>query len=117
MIKIDGTLVPTPSSLGWGIMSLDTEDSGRTLDGKMHIDEVATKEKLEPVWNGLGVFDTKLILQLVVPKRFVNVTYPSPYTGTEVTKRFYTGDKSSPFQSWTSNNKTFTSLSFSFIEE
>ena len=117
MIKIDGTIVPAPSSLGWGIMHLDSEDSGRTVDGVMHIDEVDKKEKLEPVWNGLNVLDTKTILQLVVNKRFVQVTYPSPLTGTEVTKTFYTGDKTSPFHSWTENNKTFTSLSFSFIEK
>ena len=116
-MKINGTTIPTPSSLGWGIMSLDSEDSGRTLDGKMHIDKISDKEKLEPSWNGLNIHDTSLILQLVVPNRFVNVTYLSPYTGTEVTKKFYTGDKSSPFYSYTNDNATFTTLSFSFIEE
>ena len=42
-MKINGVAIKTPSSLGWGLADLSSEESARTLDGKSHKDIIAQK--------------------------------------------------------------------------
>lgn len=115
--KINGTSVKMPSSCTWGLQDISSEDSGRTLDGVMHIDRIATKLKFDCIWNGPTQEETSAILNLVCPNVFVDLTFDDPITMTEKTKTFYTGDKSAPVYQWSTGSKIFTTLSFNFVEQ
>ncbi|MDF2510472.1 MAG: hypothetical protein K0S04_338 [Herbinix sp.] len=116
--EINNTPVKTPSSCTWGLNYISVEDSGRTLDGEMHIDPVTTKRKLDNVaWNGLDNVEAAAILQLVNQKRFMTVKYDDALTNTVQTRTFYIGDPTAQTYSWRVGNKIFSSLAFNFIEK
>lgn len=116
-MKIQGTTIKTPSSLTWGYSDLSSEESGRTLDGKSHKDIIAPKVKLECVWSNPTASETSALLLAVCPYAYRNVTYLDPMTNTEVTKSFYTGDKSAPVKTYALEDAIYTSVSFNFVEE
>lgn len=116
MIKIGGVKIKTPSSLRWGLQDLSSNDSGRTLDGKMHKDLVAQKRKLECTWDNLTKEEASTLLQAVNASVYLSITYPDPMSGRDETRTFYVGDRSAPFKSWTVGKKIFESISFNFIE-
>lgn len=117
MLKINGTKIKTPSSFAWGLQDLSSEDAGRTLDGVMHKDIVAQKRKLDCSWSGLTSEEASTLLQAVNSSIFLDITYPDALSGREETRKFYTGDKSAPVHMWTSGQKTYSSVSFNFIEK
>ena len=116
-MKIQGVTIKTPSDLGWGYADLSSEESGRTLDGKSHKDIVAQKVALNPVWSNPNAIETSEILKAVCPYAYRNVTYLDPITNTEVTKSFYTGDKSVSVHSYALGGTVYSNVSFNFIEE
>lgn len=117
MLKIQGVTVREPSSLTWGLSDLSSQESERTLDGKSHKDIIAQKVKLECVWNNLTGTQASPILQAVCPYAYRNVTYIDPLTNSQVTKSFYTGDKSASVKSYSLNGTTYSSIAFNFVEE
>ena len=122
MIKINGTIIKTPSSFKWGLDEMDTDDSGRTLDAKMHIDTIADKRKLECSWSGLNRAEASTLLQSVKRTnagRFFSVTYPDTESGTDETRMFYVGPRSSSIYSWTDEEtgKVFSDVAFNLIEQ
>jgi hypothetical protein len=117
MLKIQGVTMPEPSSLTWGLSDESSEESGRTLDGIMHKDIIASKVKLDCAWNNVSGSDASTILQAVCPYAFRSITYIDPLTNSQVTKTFYTGDKSAPVKSYAVNGVTYSSVYFNFIEQ
>ena len=116
-MKVQGVTIKTPSDLGWGLSDLSSEESGRTLDGKSHKDIITQIVKLNPVWNNLSGEEASAILQAVCPYAYRNVTYIDPQTNTEVTKSFYTGDKSASVHTYALGLTRYSTVSFNFIEE
>lgn len=116
-MKIEGVPIKTPSDLGWGYSDLSSEESARTLDGKSHKDIIAQKVKLSPVWSNPNGVETSAILQAVCPYAYRNVTYLDPLTNTEITKNFYTGDKSASVHTYALGDTRYSSVSFNFVEE
>lgn len=92
-ITVNGTEIPAPDMpFKWTLNDISTEDSGRDLSGRMDKDEVAKKVTLNCTWTNLSAAETSLLLHTVKPDTFVDVSYPDPMEGQQVTKNFYTGD-------------------------
>ena len=117
MLKINNVLMKSPSSFSWGLDDLSSEDSNRTLDGISHKDRIAQKRKLECSWVGTTREETATLLQAVNATVYFNITYPDAMSGMDETRRFYVGPRSAGMQQWTTNNKTYSSVSFNFVEE
>ena len=115
LIKINGTFIPDPSSLQWGLQDVSDPNAGRSLDGKMHPNKITQKRKLELVWNGVDFATTSEILQAVQPETF-SVTYLDALTNTTQTRTFYVGDRTAPVNSYAVGYRWYTTVSFNLIE-
>jgi hypothetical protein len=113
MIEINNVKIPTPSSFKVGIN--DISNAERNAKGEMLIDVIATKRKLELSWSHLKPIELSQLLQLVKNTFFVK--YPDPETGTEITKTFYCGDKSTGLYSYVKGKPVWTDISFNLIEK
>ena len=112
--KVDGVDIPTPSEFNWSLQDVSSPSAGRTLDGVMHKDRVAQKEKIQLTWNAPDATKTAQVLQAFNPEYF-DLTYRSPLSNAIVTKKMYRGDASAPTY-WWRNNGLFTTISFDVIE-
>lgn len=115
MIWVDGVVVKTPSAFTWGLQDVSDKAAGRTLDAIMHKNRIARKRKLSFTWAAPTPKEASDILVAFSPE-YVNITYPDTLTGKNETKRFYTGDITSPMKIWTIRNKRYEVLSFDVIE-
>lgn len=115
LIQINGTYIPDPSSLQWGIQSVSDSNAGRDMSGNMHVNLVTRKRKIELSWNGIDFATTAEILQAVNPETF-NVTYLDALTNTRLTKKFYVGDRTAPVHSYVEGYRWYNNVSFNIIE-
>lgn len=119
MIKINGVDLPKfPSTFKVTISDLDDQDStARTMDGILHRDRIAIKQKIELSFKMLTGPELATTLQMISDV-FFDVTYPNPYTGADDTKTFYVGDRSAPVGKRNANGDLFwTEVSFNFVEK
>lgn len=114
---INGASVKAPKSFKFSVMDLDGKTE-RTASGKMKRDRIATKRKLELEWGHLSDVEISAILSAVSPT-FFSVTYPDALTGTQQTKTFYVGDRTSPSYSWVPSMQLakWEGLTMSFVEQ
>lgn len=115
ILQINGVWIPDPSSLQWGLQSVSDSNAGRTTDGKMHVNLITRKRKLELQWAGVDFEVASEILRAVNPETF-EVTYLDALTNTRLTKTFYVGDRSAPVYSYTDGYRWYTNLTFNIIE-
>jgi len=115
MLTVDGVRVKTPSSMTISLQDVSRSDSGRTQDALMHKNKIAEKVKIDLAWANPKPAEVQAILAAFSPEYF-NVTFFYPKTGTNVTKRFYCGDRTMPIKVWNVNNKLYESLAFNIIE-
>lgn len=115
ILQINGVWIPDPSSLQWGIQSVSDSNAGRTTDGKMHVNLITRKRKLELSWSGVDFSTASEILRAVNPETF-NVTYLDALTNTRLTKEFYVGDRSAPVYSYCDGYQWYSNVSFNLIE-
>ena len=114
VFRVNGEDCPIPSEFNWSVQQVSSPDSGRTLDGMMHVERVTRKEKIGLKWAAKTPAETSQILQLFSGEYF-QVTYRSPLTNSIVTKTFYSGDQSSPYYWWVRNG-LLESITFNIIE-
>jgi len=115
ILQINGVWIPDPSALQWGLQSVSDQNAGRTTDGKMHVNLITRKRKLELQWNGVDFATASEILRAVNPETF-NVTYLDALTNTRLTKEFYVGDRTAPVYSYTDGYRWYSNVSFNIIE-
>ena len=115
LIQVNGTYIPDPSSLQWGIQSVSDSNAGRDMNGDMHVNLITRKRKLELSWNGVDFATTSEILQAFNPETF-NVTYLDSQTNTRLTKRFYVGDRTAPVHSYAEGQRWYSNVAFNIIE-
>ena len=72
------------------------ENAGRTADGAMQKNTLGRCYKIEMSWNVLNSTKAQTLFSLFTANQYFNVTFYSPYAGTQVTKEFYVGDRSAP---------------------
>ena len=115
LIQVNGTYIPDPSSLQWGIQSVSNSNAGRDMNGDMHVNLITRKRKLELSWSGVDFATTSEILQAFNPETF-NVTYLDAQTNTRLTKRFYVGDRTAPVHSYAEGHRWYSNVAFNIIE-
>ena len=115
--QIDGVVIPTPSEYSYNEEDLSSEQTGRTLDGTMHKDVVATKQYYDCKWNKLSWTDAATLLSAVAGKTQVVLTYADPKTaGSFITGNFYIGQRSAKALNLRDENNTWGDISFQFIQ-
>lgn len=114
-MKINGTTIPTPSSMEVAIMDIDS-DSYRNANGNLIRDRVAVKRKVNCSWNWLSVSDASTLLK-AVKDEFFEMTYLDPMEGGEVTKTFYVGDRTNPVYSLVDGKKGWKGISMAFTQK
>lgn len=114
ILKVNGVFIPDPSELQWGIQSVSDSNAGRTMDGKMHVNLVTRKRKIELKWSGVDFATTAEILAAVNDETF-NVTYHDALTNSSQTKTFYVGDRTAMVKSYVEGYRR-NDISFNIIE-
>lgn len=121
LIRVDGTAIsPDPAELSVELYDVSNEDSGRTLDGIMHKNRIATKRKLVMKWPAVEKDVASAIIQPFLPE-YISITYYDPYDAATETRTFYTGDKKMPVLFWYENTpqgtrKYYSNISVDAIE-
>lgn len=103
----------TPSSLSIGIM--DISKAERNADGKMLIDRITTKQKLELEYEYLSRETLATVLTAVSYVKF-SVKYTDPQTNTVRTGLFYCGDRSTGLLDFVNGVARYKSVKFNLIE-
>lgn len=114
-MKINNVSIKSPSTMSVVISDIDGE-TYRNAKGTMIRDRIATKRKLNLVWNALTVAEMKILLQ-AVKEPFFTVTYLDAQEGTEVTKTFYVGDRTAPVYRLVNKKELWEGLQMNFIEK
>ena len=90
------------------------ENAGRTADGAMQKNTPGRCYKIEMSWNVLNTTKAQTLFSLFTANQYFNVTFYSPYAGTQVTKEFYVGDRSAPCYNATLD--IWTNIAFNIIQ-
>lgn len=99
----------------WTRYDIDGSDAGRTLDGRMWRNKVATKIKMQITCIPLEKSDVKTLLNLILPE-YVTVTYDDPMYG-RVTKEFYSNNNPANFYMVMANgSELWNGIAFPLVE-
>lgn len=117
-IALNGDEIKTPASCTWSLADESSSESGRsTQDGKMHKDVIAQKRILKIKWGRCTWEEAMRIANYCKNKGTeIEVTYPDIMEGGMVTKTFYTGDITVPYDVWYGDTTKVSSVSCDFIE-
>ena len=118
VFKIDGkdfTDILPEGYLRWSRNDLDSDQTGRTLDGIMHRTRIAIKAKLSITTKRLT---TQKLMELnaALKPSFISVTYLDPIDGV-VTKKFYGSSVESTTQIVMGGETYWTGTTFNLIEQ
>ena len=115
--KLAGISVPIPDNYQQVISDLSSDESGRTLDGKMHKDIIAVKTSVPFEWSKMEWVTASVLAKAVdgvanVSCEYVDVRNPYRMTSTIV----YLGDRTFEPTDFDTDGKVFWKVSFSEIE-
>ncbi len=113
MIKIDGVIIPTPSTYQIGIMDLSKAE--RVASGDIVIERIATKRKIELSWRYLKKEELSTLLKRVSPV-FFSVEYLDPETDDIKTGTFYCGDRTTQSIDYRNGVMRYKDIRFNLIE-
>lgn len=93
LLMIDGIAMPTPSKFSITLNDLDTEETGRSIDGNLHRDVIGTNFRtIDLEWKTMTREDLQKFLQAVSKINFM-VTYYDPIQDSMVRKTMYAGNR------------------------
>lgn len=113
MLSINGVKVPTPSEFVVGVQ--DISQAERVASGRMVIDRIATKIKLNMSWKYLTPEQLASLLSRIEMVTF-QVNYLDPRTHSRQTRTFYVGDRSMGMYQYRDGNPIYVDIGFNFIE-
>lgn len=114
MLTIAGTTVATPSEVKVG--RFDLTKSSRTASGKMVMDIIATKRRVDCTWKMLSDSDLKLIIDTITAhKPFFSLTYPD--AGGTATITCYAGDINTSLWHTKNGVRYWEEVTIPFIEQ
>lgn len=114
MLKIAGVSVKAPSELKVG--RFDLSKSGRTASGKMVMEIIATKRRVDVVWKMLPDNELKKILDVInANKPFFSLEYPD--AGGSKTMTCYAGDIITSLWHTINGVRYWEEVSIPFIEQ
>ena len=92
-ITLDGTEITSliaENGAKWSMNVIDGPNAGRSMSGRMILDYVASKVRLDITCRGLNQDEINFLLGLL-ERRVLNVSYRDPMYG-DVTKQMYTNN-------------------------
>lgn len=113
LIQINGVDIPTPSEYTVGIMDLSKAE--RNARGNIIIERVATKRKIELVWEYLDRFQLSQVLN-AVSGVFFQVAYIDPQDNAVKTGTFYVGDRKAGALDYRDGKVRWKNIQFNLIE-
>ena len=114
MLKIAGTTVKAPTELKIG--RFDLTKSSRTASGKMVMELIATKRRVDVVWKMLKDSELQQILDLITAnKPFFSLEYPD--AGGTQTMTCYAGDILTSLWHTKNGIRYWEEVSIAFIEQ
>jgi len=114
MLKIAGVTVKTPSELKIG--RFDITKSNRSASGKMMMEIIATKRRVDVVWKMLKDSELQQILDLITAnKPFFTLEYPD--AGGTKTMTCYAGDILTSLWHTKNGVRFWEDVQISFIEQ
>ena len=113
-LYIAGTKVARPADIKVG--RFDLTKSNRTASGKMVMEYIATKRRVDVVWRYIPDADLQVILNLLaVNKPFFTLEYPD--AGGQQTMTCYAGDINTSLWHTINGVRRWSEVSISFIEQ
>lgn len=115
IIKVDGTTIKSPHKIKYGKFRLSK--SGRIASGKMVMDIIAKKTRIDLTWLAISGDHLKAILDLLDANTFYQVEYPDPENpDAQTTKTMYVGDIAADL--WrTEGKRVYRDITLPFIEQ
>jgi hypothetical protein len=114
MLKIAGVSVKAPADLKLG--RFDLTKSGRTASGKMMMDLIATKRRVDVVWKMLTDSELQTIIDTITAnKPFFSLEYPD--AGGTKTMTCYAGDIVTSLWHTKNGIRYWEEISIPFIEQ
>jgi len=114
MLQINSVTISTPSEFTVGVY--DITKAERNANGKMIIEKITTKRKLELTYSYLSNANLSTLLSAIAASITFTVTYPDPVTGAARTGTFYCGDRSVGMIDYQSSTPRWQKVKFNFIE-
>ena len=114
MLKIAGVTVKTPSELKVG--RFDITKSNRSASGKMMMELIATKRRVDVVWKMIADSDLQTIISTITAhKPFFSFEYPD--VGGTKTMTCYAGDINTSLWHTKNGVRFWEDVQISFIEQ
>jgi hypothetical protein len=114
MLKIAGVSVKAPTDLKIG--RFDLTKSGRTASGKMVMEVIATKRRVDVVWKMIKDSELQTIIDTITAnKPFFSLTYPD--AGGTKTMTCYAGDITTSLWHTVNGVRYWQEVSIPFIEQ
>lgn len=114
MLTIAGTKVVNPAEIKVG--RFDLAKSGRAASGRMVMEIIATKRRVDVVWKMLPDNDLKTIIDIITAhKPFFSLAYPD--AGGTQTMTCYTGDIVTSLWHKIGGVRHWEEVSIAFIEQ
>ena len=93
MLTINGVKIATPSKFTITLNDLDSEETGRSLDGNLHRDVIGTNFRtIDLEWKTMTRNELQTLLSQVSNKTFT-VVYYDPIQDTRISKIMYAGNR------------------------
>lgn len=113
MLKVNGVDIPTPSEFTVGVQ--DISQAERVASGRIVIDRIATKIKLNMSWKYIPASALATLLTQI-DNVYFDVEYLDPRTNTRQTREFYVGDRTVGMYKYNNGNPIYIDIGFNFIE-
>jgi hypothetical protein len=114
MLKIAGVSIKTPSELKVG--RFDLTKSNRSASGKMMMEIIATKHRVDCTWNMIADPELQLIINTITAnKPFFLLEYPD--VGGQMTMTCYAGDIVTSLWHTKNGLRYWEEVSIGFIEQ
>ena len=113
-ILFNGIAIKQPDSgdLESSFETTYTEDSGRPINGVLHITPLFTVESYSYSATNLTLQEMTQILKIIAKGNVFNMRYMSTYYGKWRTDRFYVGKGKFKIGSWKADEERYDSLTF-----
>lgn len=93
LLTINGREMPTPSKFNITLNDLDSEETGRSIDGNLHRDVIGRNFRtIDIEWKHMTRGDLQSFLNAVSATDFP-VTYYDPISDATITKTMYAGNR------------------------
>ncbi|WDU82267.1 DUF6711 family protein [Caloramator sp. Dgby_cultured_2] len=113
-MTINGITIKTPTDLKVGVFRITKSE--RTASGKMMMEIIAVKRRLDLRWEIISDTDLQTILNVLESKVFHTVVYPDPQKGENATITAYVGDIN--MEAWQKiGNRYWREVSIALIEQ